>query len=87
MKIRTVVRANAGMNYRYELILKRGELGSWQYSVSISLKSSDGLIATSAEREINGNESAARRFFDKLTENLVTPINLPYVIEDELVQS
>ena len=84
MKIRTAVRENEGNTYRYELNLTKGKAGEWKYSVRITLRSADGSISTEAEREIFGRESMVKCFFERLVKELVTPIDLPYVIEDEM---
>ena len=35
-------------------------------------------------RDVFASEEKATAFFEKIVDNLATPINLPYIIEDEL---
>lgn len=74
--------------YTYELILREGKrTADWRlplYSVKVSMTDPNGR---SSQREVNDvfiNRERAMEFFDKLVRNLATPIDLGYVVEDEV---
>ena len=73
-----IVRESEGYSYTYELILREGErTHDWRlplYSVKISMTDPDGRTS---QRE-------ATELFDRLVRNLATPIDLSYVVEDEV---
>ena len=54
------------------------------YSIKIEMKNSDGNFSFYELNNVFANEVKARCFFDKLVSNLATPINLPFVFDDEM---
>lgn len=84
--IRREVRAADGYEYVYELIMNESrQLVSFKlplYSISVRM-SRDGESLTYAKAdEIFSNEEKAISFFNRIVENLATPIDLAYVLED-----
>ncbi len=86
--IRTERRSEDGCDYTYELILREGGLThDWRlplFSVRISMKDCDGRFSEREARDLFTNREKAIEFFEKMVRNLATPINLGYVVEDEL---
>ncbi|MBO7303820.1 MAG: hypothetical protein J6V09_01165 [Clostridia bacterium] len=86
--IRTEVRERDGALYKYELIMREGErVASYKialYSFSVEFMGSDGAHTRAMAKEIFADVGKAIVFFERLVENLVTPIDLPYVVEDEI---
>lgn len=54
------------------------------YSVKIEMKDSEGNFSYYELNNVFANEVKVRCFFDKLVSNLATPMNLPFVFDDEL---
>ena len=86
--VRREVREANGAKYVYTLTAGEGQrvacFGLTLYSVSIEMTANDGRITSSALDEIFVDSRRAIRFFDKLVSSLATPIDLPYVLEDEM---
>ena len=77
-----------GYSYVYELILREGERthdwGLPLYSVRISMTDPDGRDSQHEASDLFSDERRATEFFDRLVRNLATPIDLCYVVEDEV---
>ena len=75
-------------SYTYELILREGvRTDDWRlplYSVRISMTGTDGNTSQREATDIFSDRDKATEFFDRLVRNLATPIDLGYVIEDEV---
>ena len=73
--------------YRYELMLCYKSIGGSApipiYSISAEMII-NGIRTFYRTGDLFTCEKKARSFFDKITEKLATPLNMPYVIEDEL---
>ncbi|MBQ8690044.1 MAG: hypothetical protein IJ515_06770 [Clostridia bacterium] len=87
--VRTEVRELDGIEYRYELTSSRAtdvaSYGLPLYSVSVSMHFRDtGRVSEGRTENIFSDVNKAGRFFDKIVDNLATPIDLPYIVEDEL---
>ena len=54
------------------------------YSIRVEMTDFEGEDSYFELRDTFASEEKALRFFNKLKENLATPINCPYVFEDEL---
>jgi hypothetical protein len=54
------------------------------YSVGVELVRADGTSSFAEIRDVFASLDKANRFLDKLARNLATPIDLPYVLEDEM---
>ena len=81
-------RREDGFLYTYELILGEGKrIDDWRlplYSVRISMTDSQGNGSQREARDVFADERRALEFFEKLVRNLATPIDLGYVVEDEV---
>ena len=74
--------------YTYELILREGkQTADWRlplYSVKVSMTDPEGRSSQKEVKDVFINHDRAMEFFDKLVRNLATPIDLGYVVEDEV---
>ena len=88
-KTETVIRnetvLESGNLYCYTLIESEGANGTMLYSLKITLSMKDGEFSENTAKNIFTEKNAAMLFFDKMLKNLATPLNLPYVVEDELL--
>ena len=77
-----------GAEFRYSLIKKdSGAVSSFGiplYSIQIELTDSDGRRTEACAGDVFVDIGKALVFFDRMVKNLATPIDLAYVIEDEL---
>ena len=74
--------------YNYELIYNeetsRTSIGIGLYSLRIRMQCGEnGRVTEAHTGEIFADEKKAVRFFEKLCNNLATPIDLAYIVEDE----
>jgi hypothetical protein len=87
--LRTLKRSDGGYNYEYVLSSRTSsELSSFHlplYTVTVKLTDPDGRVTESVAKDLFSNASHALDFFKKVSDSLVTPIDLAYVIEDELL--
>lgn len=78
-----------GCEYVYSLTLREStrvaSYGIPLYSVRIDFTDSDGKHSEASVNDAFCDVGRAIVFYDKLLENLATPINLPYIFEDEKV--
>ncbi len=81
-------RKSEGYLYTYELTVREGErTADWRlplYSVKIKMTDNEGKSSQREARDLFTCPKRAREFFDKLVRNLATPIDLGYVVEDEV---
>ena len=89
ISIRTEVRESEGFEYRYELTEKKdfyvASYGIPLYSISVRMKKIGSQKSTEGKAEnLFSDLKKAMRFFEKLVRNLATPIDLSYIVEDEL---
>ena len=86
--IRKEIIENDGYVYSYELIERRGkgiaDFGMRLYSISVSMQDTDGNVKRGEAKDIFSSKRKATLFFDKIVRNLATPIDLRYVVEDEI---
>lgn len=86
--IRAEERRDEGRIYEYSLKVRVSEeVASYRlplYSLCIDLTDEYGVKTSSAVENAFVDLDAASSFFDILVENLATPIDLPYILEDEL---
>lgn len=75
-------------HYTYELILRQGRrTADWRlplYSVKVSIEDSEGRVSQKEATDVFTDKTRAVEFFEMLVRNLVTPIDLGYVVEDEV---
>ena len=81
-------RQEMGYSYTYELIRRQGErtvdYGLSLYSIKISMTNPDGQHSKREATDVFIDYKIALDFFNKLVRNLATPIDLGYVVEDEV---
>lgn len=77
-----------GAKYCYSLIVSESnKVASYKlplYSIEIEMTDKDGNVTSARTRDLFADVGKAISFFRKLTENLATPLNLPYILEDEM---
>ena len=86
--IRTEVREKDGYEYKYSLSLSEGQrvasYGIPLYSISVEMTAQNNGNATKSDAEnLFSDIAKANGFFEKIVDNLATPIDLPYIVEDE----
>ena len=86
--IRQEMREADGILYKYELTMRESFLvasyGMPLYSISVEMHSQNGELTTAKAVDTFSNPDKAILFFEKLAKNLATPIDLPYILEDEM---
>ncbi len=80
---------NEGYEYNYCLYAKESNnVASYRmplYSIHIELKTPEGDITERCAKDCFADIGKALVFYDRIVKNLITPMNLPYFMEDELV--
>jgi len=88
--IRTEVREADGAKYKYELIMRKStKLVCFKlplYTIKIEMTDEFGETTKSETGELFSDVGKAISFFERLVKYLATPINLAYIVEDELVK-
>ena len=85
--IRREILEKDGAFYKYELQMKDRKCcnnSAPLYLISIEMTLEGGSTTYAETGEIFANVNKAIRFFDKMVTNLATPIDLPYILEDEI---
>lgn len=86
--IRSEKRETDGYTYLYELTERKGRLmadfGVHLYSINVTMTDDSGRTRTGEAKDVFSSKEKAIEFFDKIVKNLATPIDLKYVIEDEI---
>jgi len=86
--IRHETRNIDGIMYSYSLVMNESnKVASYKlplYSVHIEMTDNDGNTTKAETSDIFADVGKAIVFFKKMVENLATPLNLPYIIEDEM---
>jgi len=81
-------RLEDGCAYTYELIHREGDgVADWKvplYSIRIAMTDSQGNKTEREAMDLFSDGERAGEFFQKLVRNLATPIDLGYVVEDEV---
>ena len=74
--------------YSYELIMRKGDsTACWRmplYSIKVIMTDAKGNEKSADARDVFSNLDKAREFFKKIVNNLATPIDLAYILEDEM---
>ena len=77
-----------GYFYSYELLERRGKnianFGLHLYSIRVKMSGGDTPIKIGEAKDIFSSKRKALDFFERIVDNLATPIDLKYVIEDEI---
>lgn len=78
-----------GAHYHYELIMKKSKrVASYRlplYSISVRMTDKDGKETKAELNDVFSDIGKAIVFFQKIVDNLVTPIDLPYIFEDQIL--
>lgn len=86
--LRKEERATEDSSYSYELIMREGDStacwGMPLYSIRVNMRDSSGVSRSADARDIFSDRRKAVSFFEKLVRNLATPIDLAYIVEDEM---
>lgn len=90
--IGTVIRSERvirdGATYVYTLIMSESsKVASFKlplYSVAIEMTDEEGKKTNAHSPDLFADVGKALVFFRKLIDNLATPLNLPYILEDEM---
>ena len=86
--IRKEIREADGAQYCYKLVMSESnKVASFKiplYSIEIEMTDIDGNNTSARTCELFADVGKAISFFKKLYENLATPLNLPYILEDEM---
>ena len=86
--IKQEVRQTDGAVYQYSLIMSESnKVASYKlplYSIEINMVDADGNVTNARTKDLFADVGKALSFFRKLCDNLATPLNLPYIIEDEM---
>jgi hypothetical protein len=85
--IRREHKVNEGLEYKYELLMKERSHGvnpSHLYLITIEMTLDDGSTTYAETGEVFADVGKAIAFFDRLVKNLATPIDLAYVLEDDI---
>ncbi len=86
--IREETKETADAIYTYTLTSRTGtsvaSYGLTLYSIEINMTDKTGKHTESKVEDIFSDSKKAFRFFNILVKNLATPIDLPYILEDEI---
>lgn len=87
--LRKEERFDEGNSYSYELVVREGEtVADFRlplYSIRVDMTDTEGNRRQADARDVFSNAEKAIAFFDKIVRNLATPIDLAYILEDEMV--
>ena len=86
--IRREERECCGIKYIYELTSREADaVAAFRlplYSIKISMTAPDQNPREANARDVFSSLEKATTFFDKIVRNLATPIDLIYILEDEI---
>ena len=88
-KIRSEEILKDGIIYKYDLIMRESaRVASFKlplYSISVEMQKEGEQISFAETRELFADVGKAIAFYERMVKYLATPIDLPYIVEDELV--
>lgn len=86
--LRKEERFDEGNSYSYELLMREGDtVADFKlplYSIRVDMTDTEGHRRQADARDVFSNAEKAIAFFDKIVRNLATPIDLAYILEDEM---
>lgn len=86
--VRVTEARSEGMYYKYTLLVSESEkVASYRlplYSIRIEMTDDSGRKTQAQTAEIFADLGKATVFYERLVENLATPINLAYIVEDSI---
>ena len=87
--IRQDFREDSENSYSYQLIMREAtHTASYKiplYSIRVNMTDSEGESTTADVKDIFADAGKAIKFYDKLVRYLATPLDLKYIVEDELM--
>lgn len=85
--IRDVTKIENGIIYRYILTAEKSKsVASYQlplYSIEV-IMTKDGRVTKNSVNNVFADVGKALSFFEHISRNLATPIDLPYALEDKI---
>lgn len=85
--IKDVTKTENGIIYRYILSARKSKkVASFEmplYSVEV-IMTKDGEVTRNSVNDVFSDVGKALRFFEQVSKNLATPIDLTYVLEDKI---
>ena len=79
---------DGGYTYSYELLMSEGDMvANYRlplYSIRVKMTDKNGEQREASARDVFSRKSEATAFFEKIVRNLATPIDLAYILEDEM---
>ncbi len=86
--IRTDYREDDGNKYTYKLLMRENtKTASFKiplYSIKLNMTDSDGCETSAGVCDLFADLEKAVRFYERLVKHLATPIDLRYIVEDEI---
>ena len=86
--IRQDFREDSENSYSYQLIMRENtHTASYRiplYSIRVNMTDSDGEFTTADVKDVFADAGKAINFYEKLVRYLATPIDLKYIVEDEI---
>ena len=86
--IKREIREADGATYSYALIMSESKkVASYKiplYSIGIEMVDAYGNETSAQTSDLFADVGKAIVFYRRMIDNLVTPLNLPYIIEDEM---
>ena len=86
--IRTEEREKDGIGYKYKLIMKESlgvaSYGIPLYSIDVEMNQGNGKTTSATATDLFADAGRAINFFERIVDNLATPIDLAYIVEDEM---
>ena len=86
--IKREIREAEGATYSYALIMSESKkVASYKiplYSIGIEMVDAYGNETSAQTSDLFADVGKAIVFYRRMIDNLVTPLNLPYIIEDEM---
>ncbi|MBQ8302068.1 MAG: hypothetical protein IJX97_00780 [Clostridia bacterium] len=86
--IRKENRQDGSYTYSYELLMSEGDMvANFRlplYSVRVKMTDINGEEREASAKDVFSRKSEATAFFEKIVRNLATPIDLAYILEDEM---
>ena len=77
-------------SYRYTLIMRESaRVASYKlplYSIAIEMTRGDETVSYAETNEMFADVGKALAFYNKMVKFLATPIDLPYIVEDEMAR-
>ena len=85
--VREEKRTDNGIEYKYTLSVRRSDrtasYGLALYSIKVEMTDLTGAVSEASLVDAFRSAELAFRFFDRVVDNLATPIDLPFVFDDE----